>query len=75
MANCLLTDKYIRALQPTAGRQYDVFDSKVRGLSVRVSPKGTKAFNFLYRMGYRTRRLKLGIYDELSLSDARTKAT
>ena len=75
MANCLLTDKYIRSLRPAEGRQFDVFDSKVPCLSVKVSPNGTKSFNLLYRMGRRARRLKLGVYPELSLSDARAKAT
>jgi len=41
---------------------------------VRVTPKGTKSFVLLYRSGGRQRRLTIGRYPTLSLSDARRKA-
>jgi hypothetical protein len=55
-------------------KQFELFDQKVRGLAIRVSSKGTKTFNFHYRMGGRSRRLTLGRYPSTSLKEARQKA-
>src|SRR5687767_13308478 len=74
MASLLLTDVLLRKLKPNSDRQIDVFDSKVSGFAVRISPHGTKTFNLLYRIGGRARRLTIGRYPLLSLSEARAKA-
>lgn len=69
-----LTAKTIDALKPQAKR-YEVHDALCPGFSVRVSPQGQKTFNVKYRYGIRQRRLKLGIYPRVSLSEARERAT
>ena len=74
MASQLLTDVLLRKLKPAKDRQIDVFDRKLRGFAVRVSPQGTKTFNLLYRIGGRARRMTIGRYPLLSLSEARAKA-
>ena len=68
-----LTAKTIDALKPQAKR-YEVHDALCPGFSVRVSPQGQKTFNVKYRYGIRQRRLKLGVYPRISLSDARERA-
>ena len=74
MAAQLLTDVLLRTLKPKVGRQVEVFDSKVPGLGIRISPGGTKAFVLWYRAGRRGRRLTLGRYPLLSLAEARRRA-
>jgi integrase len=74
MGSQLLTDVLIRKLRPEEGRQFEVFDSRVPGLAVRISPKGTKTFTLLYRAGRRARRMTVGRYPLLSLAEARARA-
>ena len=69
-----LTDVVIKKLKPKPDKQYERWDEVVRGLGVRVSPKGTKSFVFVYRLGSRQRRMTLGQYPGLSLKDARDQA-
>ena len=73
MGSVFLTDKCIHNLPPKT-KQYEVFDSKVRGLGIRVSPGGTRSFILLYRLGRRNRRLTLGAYGIVSLAEARRRA-
>jgi len=74
LASKLLTDVAINHLKPKGSRQIDVYDSKIRGLAVRVSPSGTKAFVVWYRIGRKARRLTLGRYPTIKLSEARERA-
>ena len=74
MASTVLTDIAVRNLKPIPGRQVDVYDSKIRGLAVRVSPMGTKAFVVWYRIGSKARRLTLGRFPTMSLAEARKRA-
>src|SRR5690606_20575860 len=54
----------------------DYYDTQLAGLSLRVSPSGTKTWNLLYtRESDETRqRVKLGRYPALGVDDARKKA-
>lgn len=67
------TDRQIAALRP-AGKAYEIGIAKSRGLCLRVFPTGAKNFEFRYvaANGAR-RRLALGGYPDLSLSEARSK--
>jgi hypothetical protein len=47
MAVVTLTDRFIASIRPTA--RETLFDTKARGLALRVSAKGTKAWYFTYR--------------------------
>ncbi|MGI9483787.1 MAG: Arm DNA-binding domain-containing protein, partial [Hyphomicrobiales bacterium] len=69
-----LTDVKVRKLTPNPKTQFEVWDNKIPGFGVRVSPQGTKSFVLLYRMNGRPRRFTIGRYPALSLSDARKQA-
>jgi integrase len=78
MARKKFTDRTLKSIKPAAeGKHYDVWDTDVRGLGVRVSDTGRRTFVMLARFGGKgsnpTRRA-LGEYDSLSLVDAREKA-
>ena len=74
MARNTLTDIAVRQLKPIPGRQVEVWDGKLSGFGVRVSPQGTRSFVLLYRFGGRSQRLTLGRYPGLGLAKARELA-
>jgi len=59
MTKKLLTEVTIRALK-AEDKQYDIWDTKRPGLSIRVSPGGTKTFCFSYRFNGGNKRIKIG---------------
>jgi len=73
MSAILLTDLRIRGLKQ-CDKQFEIFDQKVKGLTIRTSPGGTKTFYLLYRFGRRNRRLTFGSYPNVSLKEARQRA-
>ena len=68
-----LTDASLRALRSGQG-QTDYWCTTFAGFGVRVSPGGRETFMVRYRLGGRYRRVKLGVYPQLSLADARRRA-
>jgi integrase len=69
-----LTDRFIAGVRPATTRQ-TYFDTKHRGLVLRVSPTGSKAWAFVYRVeGKPPQWLTLGSYPALTLADARKLA-
>lgn len=74
MQSVTLTDLSIKGLLPRGNERYEVFDSKVPGFAVRVFPSGIKSFVLLYRQQGRLRRMTLGRYPVISLSEARRLA-
>ena len=71
-----LNDKLCASSAAPDGRRLDVRDGKVRGLVLRVSPDGGKAWSVVYRrkVDGRRRRATLGGYPALGLADARSAA-
>ena len=69
-----LTDIAIRSVLPPAHGQIEVWDSRTSGFGLRVSHAGTKAFILVYRFNGRPRRLTLGRYPTITLSEARKLA-
>jgi integrase len=69
-----LTDRFCQNIKPTKTR-VDYFDSKTRGLALRVAPSGVKSFSvhFTAPNGKRA-RLTLGRYPRLPLAQARALA-
>ncbi|MDF1835355.1 MAG: Arm DNA-binding domain-containing protein [Alteraurantiacibacter sp. bin_em_oilr2.035] len=65
-----LTDVEIRSLKPKA-KSYKRADAK--GLYVEVFPNGSKLWRFKYRMAGKEKRLALGAYPEIKLTDARRR--
>jgi integrase len=64
------TDKAIAALRPKAER-YEVWEGG--GFGIRVSPRGAKAWIWVYHFAGRSRRMTLGAYPVMGLADARIK--
>ena len=69
-----LTDVFLRALEPPASGRLEVFDSKVTGLSVRVTTAGQKTFSLLLTIRGRRTRMTLGRFPILPLKEARQQA-
>jgi hypothetical protein len=73
----LLTDRAIRALKPAPeGTRYEVFDSIVPGMAIRVTERGVRTFVLVARYPHSpnpTRR-SLGQYGAITLDAARDKA-
>lgn len=70
-----LTDEFIKAVKPVAGKQVEYPDAKVAGLALRVSEKGKKSWTFRFRnKDGRQRRLSLGTYPAIPLVKARRSA-
>lgn len=85
MASERLTDKRIAAIKPPTSGRTEIWDAAEKGLILRVSPNGRKAFAVQYkinefdRSGYRkTRKLTLGEYGPhppaMTLKEARRLA-
>ena len=64
------TDRAIAALKPKA-KIYEVWEDGRTGLGVRMSPKGRKSWNYMYRFNGKARRMTLGTYPAVSLASAR----
>lgn len=69
-----LTTKTIDALPPAKGKRYEVRNTVLPGLHIRVSAKGGKVWYLATRVEGRMRRIKLGAYPVISLADARQRA-
>ena len=74
MATVTLTARYLNHLK-SHGKRYEVFDSIVPGLAIRVSASGRKTFTLYYRHRRRMRRVGLGRYPDVLLEKARKIAT
>lgn len=66
----LFTDRYLKSLKPKEKR-YEVLESL--GFGVRVTPHGGVTFIYVYQFEGRNRRMTLGTYPSLTLSEARKK--
>ena len=69
-----LTDALVKNLSPVPGKQIEVWDGKIPGFGIRVSPQGTKSFVVVYRHEGGPRRLTLGRYPIIGLADSRKLA-
>jgi integrase len=72
-----LTDRALKALKPApAGKRFEVMDSHVPGMGIRVTENGVRTFVLITRYpGHRSpARRALGVYDALTLDAARDKA-
>lgn len=69
-----LTPRSIDALPPATQKRYEVRDTLLPGLHLRVSATGGKVFNVSKRVNGQMKRIKIGSWPILSLHDARDKA-
>ena len=73
MAKQALTDLTVKRVKPGPER-FDLWDTTVSGLGLRVFPSGKKSFFLSYRIDGVRRRDTLGKFPDLSLADARARA-
>ena len=69
-----LTAQFVESLKAPETGQIDYWDTHTRGLGLRISQGGRKAWTAIYRFHGRARRLTLGTFPTLSLADARQLA-
>lgn len=69
-----LTEVVVRDAQPAEGRDYQIFDTEVRGFAVCIYRGGGRAFTLDYRHAGRQRRMTFGRWPEWGVSAARTRA-
>jgi len=74
MPSKLLNAKFVKTARPPATGQVDYFDTKERGLVLRVGATGKKTWGFVYRMPGARRWRRYTIDKELSLKAARAYA-
>jgi hypothetical protein len=60
MTNRLKLNEKIVREAPNLGRDYQIFDTKVRGFSITISPSGRRAFALDYRTAGRQRPMESG---------------
>src|SRR4051794_29070337 len=65
-----LTDREIRNAKPDA-KPYKLADSG--GMYLEIAPSGGKWWRLKYRIGGKEKRLSLGVYPDVPLSDARER--
>ena len=70
-----LTHTTVMALKAPLTGQVDYWDVRKAGFGIRVSKGGSKTWVVAYRQNKRQRRLTLGRFPNLSVADARAKAT
>src|SRR5215208_887951 len=75
MPRLSLTSKLVdNAPLPRDRKSVEYFDHRMPGLVLRVSARGTKSGNAIYRNQGRARRLTIGRYPIITLDDARARA-
>ena len=69
-----LNDKTVREQVPAEGRHVQVFDTEVRGFSIRILQSGSRCFSLDYRFAGRQRRMTIGRWPEWTVTAARDRA-
>lgn len=69
-----LTEKTLREAVPIVGRDYQIFDSELRGFAVCIYRGGGRAFTLDYRHAGRQRRMTFARWPDWSVSAARGRA-
>ncbi len=64
------TNTFIKNLKPTL-KQFEEYEGQ--GFGIKVSPKGTKAWIYRYKINDKTEKISLGHYPNMSLADAKRK--
>lgn len=69
-----LNEKSVREAEPAKGRDYQIFDTDVRGFAVCIYRSGSRAFTIDYRHAGRQRRMATERWSEWSVTAARERA-
>ncbi|MBF0358849.1 MAG: tyrosine-type recombinase/integrase [Magnetococcales bacterium] len=66
------TDMVVKKLKPKESR-FEVLETNRPGFGLRITPKGTKTFIFVYQFKGKNRRMSLGKYPAMKLTEAHQK--
>lgn len=70
-----LTKRVVENVNPQLNQETLIWDSEIKGLGLRISPKGCKSYFVQYRNQYGgTRRKKIGVHGVVTAELARDKA-
>jgi integrase len=69
-----LTEKVLREAEPAEGRDYQIFDTDVRGFAACIYRGGGRAFTLDYRYAGRQRRMTFARWPEWGVTAARERA-
>lgn len=69
-----LTEKVLRDAEPAEGRDYQIFDTDVRGFAACIYRGGGRAFTLDYRYAGRQRRMTFARWPEWGVTAARARA-
>jgi hypothetical protein len=69
-----LNEKTVWEQFPEEDRDYQVFDTEIRGLSIPILRSGARSFVQDYRFAGRQRRMAIGRWPEWSVTAARERA-
>jgi integrase len=69
-----LTDISLQKIKAPSSGRIEVWDPEFRAFGVRITDKGTKAFQLMYRFRGKLRRKTLGQYPLVTLAEAREQA-
>ena len=69
-----LSEKVLRDAEPAEGRDYQIFDTEVRGFAVCIYRGGGRAFTLDYRYAGRQRRMTFARWPEWGVTAARERA-
>jgi len=69
-----LNEKTVREAAAIKGRDYQVFDTDVRGFAICIYRSGNRSFTLDYRSAGRQRRMAIGRWPEWSTTAARERA-
>ncbi|WP_296643927.1 tyrosine-type recombinase/integrase, partial [Roseinatronobacter sp.] len=69
-----LNDKSVRDAMPVKGRDIQIFDTEVRGFSIRILRSGSRSFALDYRYAGAQRRMAIGRWPEWTVTAARERA-
>jgi integrase len=68
-----LTKTVVETIQPAA-KDVIIWDTRLTGFFLKVTPRGRKAFGYTYRVGHQTRRPMIGTYPSMGVDEARKQA-
>lgn len=68
-----LTDKFVTSLV-ASDKEYDKWDSEIKGFLVRVRPSGTKTFRYSYWFEGRRKSFTIGTFGTITTAQARDTA-
>jgi integrase len=75
MLSANFTKDYLAKVSPVASQRLTLHDTRVAGLILRVEPSGTKTFCWLRKADGRVRFKRIGSFPDMSIEQARGKAS